>query len=100
MHDLRQTSLPYLPPVHHHPTPRELVDTLERVLHDLRISVTDRCNFRCGYCMPRTSLTKITLFAARIALSFEEITRLSRLFVATVYEKYGSLAESRFYARI
>ena len=45
---------------------------------DLRISVTDRCNFRCVYCMPEEGLTWL---AKDKILSFEEITRLARLFV-------------------
>jgi GTP 3',8-cyclase len=56
-------------------------DTLGRRLHDLRISVTDRCNFRCVYCMPRSVFGSDYKFLARDQLlSFEEITRLARLF--------------------
>src|SRR5262245_58804085 len=59
------------------------VDRLGRRLHDLRISVTDRCNFRCTYCMPREVFGPGFEFLPRSALlTFEEITRLSRLFVA------------------
>jgi len=59
-------------------TPR---DTLGRPLHDLRISVTDRCNFRCTYCMPKEVFGRDHEFLAReLLLSFEEITRLTRLF--------------------
>lgn len=59
----------------------ELVDTLGRPLHDLRISVTDRCNFRCRYCMPREVFGADFAFLARSEiLTFEEITRLARLF--------------------
>lgn len=51
-------------------------DTLGRALHDLRISVTDRCNFRCGYCMPRAAFGRDHVFLPHEALlSFEEITR-------------------------
>jgi cyclic pyranopterin phosphate synthase len=58
-------------------------DTLGRPLHDLRISVTDRCNFRCVYCMPRAVFGPDHAFLPREELlSFEEITRLVRLFVA------------------
>ena len=57
-------------------------DTLGRPLHDLRISVTDRCNFRCVYCMPRAVFGPDHAFLPRDELlSFEEITRLVRLFV-------------------
>ncbi|QBQ97088.1 GTP 3',8-cyclase MoaA [Paraburkholderia pallida] len=61
----------------------ELFDTLARPLHDLRISVTDRCNFRCVYCMPRAVFDKDYPFLPHSALlSLEEIERLARLFVA------------------
>jgi GTP 3',8-cyclase len=57
------------------------LDTLGRPLQALRISVTDRCNFRCGYCMPREAFGPDHPFLAREALlSFEEITRLARIF--------------------
>ena len=60
-----------------------LADSLGRPLHDLRISVTDRCNFRCGYCMPREIFDKHYQFLPQSSLlSFEEITRAARLFVA------------------
>jgi GTP 3',8-cyclase len=57
-------------------------DTLGRPLHDLRISVMDRCNFRCPYCMPRETFHENYRFLkSNERLSFEEITRLTRLFV-------------------
>lgn len=57
-------------------------DTLGRPLHDLRISVMDRCNFRCPYCMPKETFHEHYRFLkSRERLSFEEITRLTRLFV-------------------
>lgn len=60
-----------------------LVDQLQRPLRDLRISVTDRCNFRCNYCMPKEIFGKDYPFLPHSALlSFEEITRLARQFVA------------------
>ena len=60
-----------------------LSDRLGRPLHDLRISVTDRCNFRCSYCMPKEIFDKQHAFLPHSSLlSFEEITRLARLFVA------------------
>ena len=60
-----------------------LTDTLRRPLRDLRISVTDRCNFRCSYCMPKEVYDKDHTYLPHAALlSFEEITRLARLFVA------------------
>src|SRR3972149_3310741 len=62
------------------PPPAEgpLVDTFGRVADDLRISVTDRCNFRCTYCMPAEGLTWLPKDEI---LTFEELTRLLRVFV-------------------
>src|SRR6202166_5421709 len=65
--------------------PRALLprDTLGRPLHDLRISVMDRCNFRCPYCMPKEKFHENYRFLkSQDRLSFEEILRLSRLFAA------------------
>jgi len=60
-----------------------LLDTLGRPLRDLRISVTDRCNFRCSYCMPREVFGPNFEFLARDEiLSFEEIETLARVFAA------------------
>ena len=60
-----------------------LGDTLGRPLRDLRISVTDRCNFRCSYCMPKEVFDKQYAFLPHASLlSFEEITRTAKLFVA------------------
>src|ERR1051325_1140761 len=60
-----------------------LIDTLNRPLRDLRISVTDRCNFRCVYCMPKEVFGSDYQFLERgQILSFEEITRLARIFVS------------------
>ncbi len=65
-----------------------LADTLGRPLHDLRISVTDRCNFRCGYCMPKQVFDKHYEFLPHAdLLSFEEITRLAGVFVGLGVEK-------------
>jgi cyclic pyranopterin phosphate synthase len=59
-----------------------LQDQLHRPLSDLRISVTDRCNFRCSYCMPKEVFDHQYRFLPSSALlSFEEITRLARVFV-------------------
>ncbi|WP_321573646.1 GTP 3',8-cyclase MoaA [Nitrogeniibacter aestuarii] len=58
-----------------------LVDTLGRPIRDLRISVTDRCNFRCEYCMPRSVFDKDYQFLSRAELlSFEELVRVARIF--------------------
>jgi cyclic pyranopterin phosphate synthase len=60
-----------------------LSDRLGRALHDLRISVTDRCNFRCSYCMPKEVFDRHYTFLPQSSLlSFEEITRAARLFAA------------------
>lgn len=65
-----------------------LADTLMRPLQDLRISVTDRCNFRCVYCMPKEVFDKDYAYLPQTSLlSFEEITRTARLFVAHGVEK-------------
>jgi cyclic pyranopterin phosphate synthase len=61
-----------------------LTDTYGRPIKDLRISVTDRCNFRCSYCMPQDEYEWID---KREILSFEEIARLARLFVDLGVEK-------------
>ncbi len=59
-----------------------LLDRLQRPLRDLRISVTDRCNFRCSYCMPKEVFDKSHPYLPHAALlDFEEITRLARLFI-------------------
>src|SRR3990172_361373 len=59
----------------------ELNDTLKRPLRDLRISVTDRCNFRCRYCMPKEVFGRDYVFLSKdLLLSFEEILRLARIF--------------------
>jgi cyclic pyranopterin phosphate synthase len=59
-----------------------LADTRGRALHDLRISVTDRCNFRCVYCMPKDVFGRDYPFLPHAALlTFEEIARVARVFV-------------------
>jgi cyclic pyranopterin phosphate synthase len=71
--------------IHHIQSPRHPVDhpldKLGRPLHDLRISVMDRCNFRCPYCMPKEQFHDSYRFLkSQERLSFEEMVRLSRLF--------------------
>ena len=61
-----------------------MLDTLQRPIKDLRISVTDRCNFRCTYCMP---LDDYDWLDKSEVLTFEEITRLARLFIQLGVEK-------------
>jgi cyclic pyranopterin phosphate synthase len=57
-------------------------------MHDLRISVTDRCNFRCVYCMPREVFDSTYRFLPHDAiLSFEEIARLARIFAELGVQK-------------
>ncbi|MDO9196767.1 GTP 3',8-cyclase MoaA [Rhodoferax sp.] len=65
-----------------------LSDTLGRPLRDLRISVTDRCNFRCNYCMPKEIFDKDYSYLPHgDLLSFEEITRIAKVFVAHGVQK-------------
>ncbi|MEK3903025.1 MULTISPECIES: GTP 3',8-cyclase MoaA [unclassified Paenibacillus] len=65
--------------MNHHP----LQDQLRRPIHDLRISVTDRCNFRCSYCMPKEIFGDDYAFLpSGELLTFEEIGRLAKLFVS------------------
>ena len=80
--DLRYAAA--LPRVPDRPLPATglLSDSLGRPLRDLRISVTDRCNFRCSYCMPKEVFDRDYRFLPQSSLlSFEEITRAARLFV-------------------
>ncbi|MDE2047584.1 MAG: GTP 3',8-cyclase MoaA [Betaproteobacteria bacterium] len=80
--DTRSSRLPA--PVGEGPRANGLLgDARGRPLRDLRISVTDRCNFRCTYCMPKEVFdSQYRYLPHRELLSFEEITRLARLFVA------------------
>jgi len=65
-----------------------VLDTLNRPLRDLRISVTDRCNFRCTYCMPKEIFGADFQFLDRDELlTFEEIERLARVFIGLGVEK-------------
>ena len=65
-----------------------LLDTLGRPVRDLRISITDRCNFRCTYCMPKEIFGPDHAFLQREELlSYEEIERLARIFAAFGVEK-------------
>src|SRR5258706_6434248 len=66
----------------HGPDPTDLVDPFGRTVRDLRISITDRCNFRCTYCMPEEGMKWLP---REDILTFEEIERLARLFV----ERFG-----------
>lgn len=64
------------------------IDTLQRPLRDLRISVTDRCNFRCRYCMPEEVFGLDYKFLPKDRmLTFEEITRLAKIFASLGVEK-------------
>ena len=83
--DLRGASLA-MPPATLRPAARSSGDAMQadqlgRPLRDLRISVTDRCNFRCNYCMPKDVFDKDYAYLPHASLlSFEEITRTARLF--------------------
>jgi len=81
--DLRHPSLPLPTPSDAAQLAAPLLDRLQRPLRDLRISVTDRCNFRCSYCMPKEVFNKDYPYLPHAELlSFEEITRVARQFVA------------------
>lgn len=59
----------------------QVVDTAGRGVRDLRLSVTDRCNFRCRYCMPAEIFNREYEFLARnLLLTFEELTVIARAF--------------------
>jgi cyclic pyranopterin phosphate synthase len=78
----QRDALPLLPSVLEAPS-GSLLDMRTRPLQDLRISLTDRCNFRCVYCMPREIFDKDHAFLPRSSLlSFEEILRITQIFVA------------------
>jgi cyclic pyranopterin phosphate synthase len=92
--DPRNTMTQKVFPIHtaREPAPaydgQPLADTLGRNLRDLRISVTDRCNFRCVYCMPREMFDHDFKFVAHEEiLSFEEIARLASLFAGLGVKK-------------
>ena len=78
-----------MPEAVHLSTPASgIADRFGRPLRDLRVSVTDRCNFRCVYCMPKEVYGRDFQFLERAALlSFEEIARLARVFAALGVEK-------------
>lgn len=81
--DQRLLALPAVVPAQPIAATGLLSDALARPLHDLRISVTDRCNFRCNYCMPKEVFNKDYPYLPHgDLLNFEEITRLARIFVA------------------
>jgi GTP 3',8-cyclase len=82
-----QAALPFVP--ESAPPPNgQARDSRGRQLHDLRISVTDRCNFRCTYCMPKSIFDKDYAFLPQSSLlTFEEIARTVRLFIAHGVEK-------------
>jgi len=77
--DLRHAALKAKVPAVLTPATGLLSDRLGRPLRDLRISVTDRCNFRCSYCMPKEVFDSQYRFLPQSSLlSFEEITRTAR----------------------
>jgi cyclic pyranopterin phosphate synthase len=83
LNDLRHAALKALVPAVLTPAAGLLSDRLGRPLKDLRISVTDRCNFRCSYCMPKEVFDSQYRFLPQSSLlSFEEITRTARVFAA------------------
>ncbi len=91
--DLRQSRLVVGAPVskaeQSRPPDGHLQDTLGRPLRDLRISVTDRCNFRCSYCMPKEVFDKDYPYLPHASLlKFEEITRIATQFVRHGVQKF------------
>lgn len=86
--DLRYAhTIPFVP-AQPEPANGLLADKLARPLRDLRISVTDRCNFRCVYCMPKEVFDKDYQYLPHNSLlSFEEITRITKIFIAHGVEK-------------
>ncbi|RXZ32471.1 GTP 3',8-cyclase MoaA [Oxalobacteraceae bacterium CAVE-383] len=91
IHDIRQRRPAAASPpafAMDYPPDGQLLDQLGRPLRDLRISVTDRCNFRCVYCMPKEIFDKDYRFLPHSALlSFEEIERVAKVFVAHGVQK-------------
>ena len=90
--DQRSSSLPHPPAAFSRYTRITanglLADARGRPLRDLRISVTDRCNFRCNYCMPKEVFDKDYRYLPHAdLLSFEEITRIAKVFVAHGVQK-------------
>ncbi len=74
--------------IHTAHTPLAPADSLGRALRDLRLSVTDRCNFRCTYCMPKESFGRDHAFLPKSEiLTFEEMARISRIFIGLGVEK-------------
>ena len=73
------------------------LDTYQRPLTDLRISVTDRCNFRCTYCMP---LDEYDWLGKKEILTFEEIVGWPLYLSNSEWRRSGSLAVSPWCARI
>ncbi|TSE27295.1 GTP 3',8-cyclase [Tepidimonas sediminis] len=83
LYDQRVAALAAPRPIQALPPQGRLLDRLQRPLRDLRISVTDRCNFRCSYCMPKEVFGKDYPYLPHAdLLTFEEITRLARIFLA------------------
>lgn len=79
----------------------DLQDQLRRPLRDLRISVTDRCNFRCRYCMPAEVFGPDYAFLpSDKILNFDEIERLVKIFVSLGVKKFVLQVESLYYAVI
>ncbi|GAB1575582.1 GTP 3',8-cyclase MoaA [Bordetella petrii] len=85
---LADRTVPRVPQAPLPPAGQPALDARARPMRDLRISVTDRCNFRCTYCMPREVFDGNYVFMPQSALlSFEEITRLARQFAQLGVEK-------------
>src|SRR6266436_4777355 len=86
--DARVRSVALPPSAQIRPALGHIADRLQRPIRDLRISVTDRCNFRCTYCMPKEVFGRDYAFLPHDqVLTFEEIARVARSFVSLGVEK-------------
>src|SRR5205809_8055783 len=75
--------------------PERLIDSYGRVVKNIRLSITDRCNFRCVYCMPE----EMELFPRAEILSYEELARLAALCVRLRVERSRLTGAGRFARR-
>ena len=78
-----------------------ITDKFSRKLRDIRISVTDRCNFRCSYCMPKEIYdSNYKFFKKSEILSFEEIIRVTKILASFGMKKVSLLEANHFSGRI
>ena len=75
----------------------QITDKLGRPIRDLRLSVTDRCNFRCDYCMPKEIFGDDFVFLPKDELlTFDEMVRIAALYTQLGVKKYASQVENRY----